>query len=404
MPYDLVIAGGRVIDPGRDVDASLDVAVQDGRIAALGERIDSSEAARTIDARGRLVVPGLIDVHTHLFEYGTEFGIDPDEAGVRSGVTTVVDAGSCGCASYEAFHHYVFPRSHTRILSMLNLSRSGLYMPMPEIRDDQDIDMKATVATVERHRDEILGIKVRAVGAAVAELGTRLITLARQAAVESRTRVMVHIGDPLWKVQPTLTRDLLPMLEPGDIVTHLYTGAVGKVLDDNNRPLPELLDARERGVIFDIGHGRFNFNFEVAKRLVDEGIAPLTISTDMTVPGRADMLKSMTHTMNKFLALGFSLTEVLRMSTYNAAEFVGRREELGTLAEGTAADITILEEAEGRWSYSDSQGNSVDGTKALQPVLCFRDGVQFSVDYGPFPWGWLPNPPPLAFQEALVKR
>lgn len=391
MPYDLVITGGRVLDPGRSVDGPLDVAMSGGRIAAVQPRIDPAEAAHTIDARGRLVVPGLIDLHTHLFEHGTEIGTDPDQAGVRSGVTTVVDAGSCGCATYAGFHQLVRPRAHTRVLAMLHLAKSGL-ATMPEIRDAQDVDMERTVATVEEYRDTILGIKVRAVGPSVRELGTGLITLARQAAAESRTRVMVHIGDPLWKVEPTLTQALLPLLEPGDIVTHLYTGAPGKALDGNGRVLPELKDAQERGVIFDIGHGRFNMNFESAKRLMDQGVVPLSVSTDMTPAGRADMMKCMTHVMNKFLALGFSLAEVVRMATYNPAGVIGLQQELGTLAEGTTADVTILEEVEGRWRYLDSQGQSLEGTKALQPVLCFKDGVQHSVEYGPFPWGWLPNP------------
>ena len=393
MSYDLVISGGRVIDPGRDIDATLDVAVSGGRIAVVAGHIDTAEAARWVDARGKLVTPGLIDVHTHLFEHGTEIGMNPDVAGVRSGVTTVVDAGSCGCGTYEGFHHYVFPRSHTRILAMLHIARTGLaYFPKAEVRGDDDIDIGATVAMVEKFRGEILGIKVRAVGPSVVSMGVDLIKKAREAASESGTRVMVHIGDPHFSVEPTLTQRLLPLMEPGDIVTHVYTGAPGKVLDGANKVLPELIEAQERGVIFDIAHGRFNMNFDVAKRLLDQGVVPLTISTDLTPAGREDMLKSMNHTMNKFLALGFSLHDVIRMSTYNAAGLIGYQEELGSLAEGTIADITLLEEVTGGWTYLDSQGQSLDGAKALKPVMCFKDGEQFSVDYGPFPWGWLPNP------------
>ena len=394
MLFDLVITGGRVLDPGRDVDALLDVAVSDGRIAALRAGIDPSEATRTIDAKGRLVVPGLIDAHTHLFEHGLDSGVDPDLAGVRSGVTTVVDAGSCGSATYDGFHHLVASRAQTRVFSMLHLARTGLatFPTMPEIRDASDVDFEATVATVERHRGQILGIKVRAVGDAVRTMGVDLIKLAQRAAAETRTGIMVHIGDPVFRVEPTLTQQLLPLLEPGDIVSHLYTGAPGKVLDSHNRVLPELLEARDKGVVFDIGHGRFNMNFEVAQRLLDQGVAPLTISTDMTLQGREGVVKCMTQTMNEFLALGYSLTDVVRMATYNPARVVGQQQELGTLAEGTAADVTILEEVSGDWSYLDSQGQTLRGAKALRPVLCFKDGRQFSVDYGPFPWGWLPNP------------
>ena len=390
MSYDLVITGGRVIDPGRDVDSQLDVAVSGGRIAAVGPDIDSAHAERTVDARGKLVVPGLIDAHTHLFWHGTAVGMDPDLAGVRSGVTTVVDAGSCGSATYDGFHELVASTATTRVLSLLHLAQTGL-ATMPEIRDMADVDMEATAVTMERYRGQILGINVRAVGPAVLEMGTELIKLARKAADASKTRVMVHIGDPLFKVDPPLTQRLLPLLQPGDIVTHIFTGQIGRVLDANNRVLPELLEARDRGVVFDIAHGRFNMDFGVAGRLLDQGVMPLTISTDLTPAGRDGVVKSMTNTMSKFLALGFSLNEVVRMSTWGPAGLVGMQDELGTLAEGTIADITILEEVRGEWSYLDSFDRPLKGTKALQPVLCFKDGTQYSVDYGPFPWGWLPN-------------
>ena len=391
MPYDLVIAGGRVMDPGQDLDARLDVAIQDGRVAALRQDIPGSEATRTIDARGKLVVPGLIDVHTHLYEHATAVGTDPDLAGVRSGVTTLLDAGSAGSGTYEGFQQRVVPLSNTRIFSLLHLGRGGLAFA-PEIRDAQDVDMEATIATVERHRDTILGIKVRAVGPAVSAMGPELVRLARQAAAETGTRVMVHIGDPQYRVEPPLTQRLLPLLEPGDIVTHMYTGAPGRALDDRNRVLPEMLEARDRGVVFDVGHGRFNFNFEAAQRLLDQGVVPRTVSTDITAQGRQGIVKSMTYVMSKFLALGFSLRDVIRMSTHEPAGILGAQQELGTLAEGAVADVTLLEQVTGDWTYTDSQDQTLSGTTALQPVLCFKGGQQFSVDYGPFPWGWLPNP------------
>ena len=277
---------------------------------------------------------------------------------------------------------------------MLHLARTGLatFPGTPEIRDSTDIDFQGTVAVLERHRSKILGIKVRAVGAAVRTMGVDLIKLAQSAGAEGGTGIMVHIGDPVFRVEPTLTRQLLPLLQPGDIVSHLFTGAPGKVLDSQNRVLPELLEARDKGVIFDIGHGRFNMDFEVAKRLLDQNVEPFNISTDITLQGRNGIVKCMTHTMNEFLALGYSLTEVIRMSTYNPANIIGQQEELGTLAEGTTADLTILESVTGDWSFVDSQGQKIRGTIALRPVLCFRDGNQFSLDYGPFPWGWLPNP------------
>jgi dihydroorotase len=390
MQYDTIITGGWVIDPGAGINAPMNLAIKDGLIAKLDLDLNHSQATNVIDARGKRVVPGLIDMHTHLYEHVTEIGTDPDLAGVRSGVTTLVDAGSAGSSTYEGFQHHVIGKSITRILSFIHLARSGLAVA-PEIRNLDDVDLNATIAAIQNHKDSILGIKVRAVGPAVTIMGEKLIELAREAAKETGTKVMVHIGDPQYRVEPTLTRRLLPILQHGDIVTHMYTGAPGKVLDDSLRVLPEMLDARDREIVFDVGHGRFNFNFEVAERLLEQGVIPRSISTDITTQGRSGIVKSMTHIMNKFLALGFSLEEVINLSTYQPAGLIGMQEELGTLKQGTIADITILDEVEGAWTYVDSQERVIQGKNAIRPVLCFKGGEQFSVDYGPFPWGWLPN-------------
>ena len=391
QPYDLVITGGRVIDPGRGLDAAQDVAVRDGRIAAIAHRIDPAEAERSIDARGKLVTPGLIDVHAHIFEHGVSNGLDPDLAGVHSGVTTLVDGGSAGSANYDGFHHHVITKSRTRVLSNLHIAQTGLAF-MPEARDASDINLDATIEMVNRYRGEIIGVKVRACGPAIASLGINYIEYALTAARESGVRVMVHIGDPQWNVDPTITEKLLPLLRADDLLTHLYTGAPGKALGNDNKVLPQLIEAKDRGVAFDPAHGRMNLSFDVAKRMLEQGIAPASISTDITKPGRTGRVKSMTHTMSKFLALGFSLTDVLSMSTYAPAGLIGYQQELGTLAEGTAADIVILEEVQGKWTFDDAGGEIIGGDKALVPVLTFKDGDQFAPDYGPFPWGWLPNP------------
>jgi dihydroorotase len=393
MTYDLVITGGRVLDPGREVDATLDVAIADGRIAKVAPHIDPSEAARSVDARGRLVVPGLIDVHAHIYEHGVSNGLDPDLAGVRSGVTTIVDGGSAGSANYDGFHHYVIGKAQTRVLSNISIARTGLAF-IPEVRDASDIELDETIAAIDRYRGEIIGVKVRACGPALEALGIDYIKYAITAAREAGVRVMVHIGDPWWEVDPGITQRLLPLLGPGDLLTHLYTGAPGKAIDDSNNVLPELVDAKERGVVFDPAHGRANLSFEVAKHMLDQGITPASISTDITKPGRGGVVKSMTHTMNKFLALGFSLNDVIRMSTYNPAGLIGQLDDLGTLAEGTTADIAILNESQGRWTFDDAVGDIISGERALEPVLTFKGGEQVSVDYGPFPWGWLPNRQP----------
>ena len=390
MPYDIVITGGRVIDPGRGVDARLDVAITDGKIAKISTEINASEGTQNIDARGRIVTPGLVDIHAHIFEHGIDNGLDPDLAGVRSGVTTLVDGGSAGCANYDGFHHSVVLTAHTRVLSNIHIAKTGLAVS-PEVRDANDVDVDETIAVANRYQGEIIGVKVRACGPALETMGIDYIHAAITAAREANVRLMVHIGDPQWNVDPTITARLLPLLRPDDLITHLYTGAPGKVLDGNRKVLPELLDARVRGVGFDPAHGRMNISFEVAKRMMEQGILPDSISTDITKPGRLTVVKSMTHVMSKFLALGFSLNDVIKMSTFVPAGFIGMQQELGTLGEGTIADITIMSVEQGQWAYEDALGASLIGDMALQPVLTFKDGNPYAVDYGPFPWGWLPN-------------
>jgi dihydroorotase len=390
MAYDVVITGGRVIDPGRGVDALLDVAIQDGKIAKVATTIDPSEATRSIDARDRIVVPGLIDIHAHIFEHGVGNGLDPDLAGIHSGVTTLVDGGSAGWANYESFHHHIIGTAKTRVLANIHIANTGLAQS-PEARDAGDVDVDATIAMANRYKGEIIGVKIRACGPAVATMGLDYIKAAVTAARESGVRLMVHIGDPQWNVDPTITARLLPLLQADDLVTHLYTGAPGKVLDANRNVLPELVDAHVRGVGFDPAHGRWNISFEVAKRMMAQGVLPDSISTDITKPGRLSIVKSMTHVMSKFLALGFSLNDVIRMSTFVPAGFIHMQEDLGTLAEGTTADIAILSIAQGQWTYEDADGASLAGDTALEPVLTFKGGEQYAVDYGPFPWGWLPN-------------
>jgi dihydroorotase len=390
MPYDVVITGGRVVDPGRGVDAPLDVAIANGKIAKIAVGIDASEGERNIDARGRVVTPGLIDIHAHIYEHGVGNGLDPDLAGVRSGVTTIVDGGSAGSANYEGFHENIVGTAKTRVLANLHIAQTGLAVS-PEARDANDVSIDDTIAVASRHKGEIIGIKIRACGPALATMGMDYIHAALTAARESNVRLMVHIGDPQWNVDPTITARLLPLLRADDLITHLYTGAPGKVLDANRNVLPELVDARARGVGFDPAHGRFNMSFEVAKRMMEQGVLPDSISTDITKPGRMSVVKSMTHVMSKFLALGFSLNDVISMSTFVPAGFIGMQEDLGTLAEGTTADIAILSIEQGKWTYDDALGVSLAGEIALQPILTFKGGEQHAVDYGPFPWGWLPN-------------
>ena len=387
---DLLLKGGRVIDPAQGIDARMDVAVTDDAISQIAPNIKPAPGARVINVDGKLVVPGLIDLHTHVYHGVNQTGVSPDMAGVYAGVTTVVDAGSAGCYTFGGFPQHVVPNAKTRVVCMLHISRAGLNY-QPEIAHREDIDLEETVRVIRANKPLIQGVKIRAVGPAVPVMGVEMIRLAKQAADEGGVRLMVHIGDRAVTDGPTLTRELLPLLESGDIVTHLFSGNAGRILDDGGVVIPEIMEAQERGVFLDTAHGRQNFSFDVAKSALDQGVRPRSISTDLTIPGRQNTVHSMVEMMSRFLALGFSLHDVIRMSTINPASALDMDDRLGSLAVGREADISVLEEATGSWLFHDTEGDTITGDKALAPALTVRAGEAFTPEWGPRPWGWLPE-------------
>lgn len=391
---DLLLKGGEVIDPSQDIRAMLDVAVTDGVISAVATDIDPSDAARVINVDGNIVIPGMIDLHTHVYEGVNQNGINPDLAGVRSGVTTVLDAGSAGCYTFGGFPSYVVPRAKTNIFCMLHISRVGLSY-QPDTSRREDIDIEETVNVIKANKPLIQGVKIRAVGPGVPRMGVEMVRLAKQAATEGGVRLMVHIGDRSIAggdgTEPTITRQLLPLLDKGDIITHLFSGNPGRIIDNDGNVIREIIEAQNRGVFLDTAHGRQNFSFDVAKAALDQGVQPRSISTDMTPPGRMNTVHSMTEMLARFMALGFSLEDVIRMTTANPAQALGMEHTLGSLAVGRPADISVLKEETGDWLFHDTEGNTLRGDKALVPVVTVKDGEPYSPDWGPRPWGWLPD-------------
>ncbi|HKD68417.1 MAG TPA: amidohydrolase/deacetylase family metallohydrolase [Candidatus Binataceae bacterium] len=391
--YDLLLKGARVVDPSLGLNGAHDVAIQNGAIAAVAAAIAPEEARRTIELPGALVTPGLIDLHVHVFEGFTRFGVHPDQAGVHAGVTTLVDAGSSGCATFEGFPRYIIPNCHTEIIPFLHIAQTGLAM-FPDIIAEASINLDATIRIANRHRGLICGIKARMVSPALEIFGMEMPRLAKRAARESGIKLMVHIGDTERRYDPTVIRRLLPMLEPGDILTHYFTANPGGVLDGNGRLVPEAWEAARTGVWFDTAHGRANFSFDVGRRIIDQGLLPHCISTDITVPGRLRSVHSMVEMMTRFLGLGFSLEQVVTMCTANPAQAIGAADRLGSLAVGRQADVSVLRIEEGEWVVHDTVGGSLPVTRAVVPVLTVKRGEVYTAEWGPRPWGWEPDPAP----------
>src|SRR5579885_282462 len=391
--YDLLIKGGRVVDPSVGLCGNLDIGIQQEKIATIEPDVAPEMARRVVAVPGTIVTPGLIDLHAHVFEGFTRLGVHPDQGGVYAGVTTIVDAGSAGCATFGGFPKYIIPQCQTEIIPFLHICQTGL-ATIPDIVAQSSIDFAGTLRVVERHRGLICGIKARMVSPALEIFGMEMPRLARRAARESGIKLMVHIGDTERRYDPTVIRRLLPMLEQGDILTHYFTANPGGVLDGNGRLVPEAWEAAKTGVWFDTAHGRANFSFEVGRRIIDQGLLPHCISTDITVPGRLRSVHSMTEMMTRFLGLGFTLDQVVTMCTANPARAIGAADRLGSLAVGRQADVSVLRLKEGDWVVHDTVGGSLRVSRAVVPVMAVKRGAVFSAQWGPRPWGWEPDPAP----------
>lgn len=388
--YDLLLKGGTVVDPSAGLHGVNDIAVQDGKITRIASSIPPEEASRVHNVAGKIVTPGLIDLHAHVFDGFTGNGVHPDLGGVHAGVTTVVDAGSAGSATFEGFPRHIIPHCKTEIIPFLHICQTGL-ATSPDIIAESSINLDATLRVTDKYKNLICGIKARMVSPALEILGMEMPRLARRAARESGIKLMVHIGDTEKRYDPNVIRSLLPLLDEGDILTHYFTANPGGVLDANGKLVPEAREAADRGVWFDTAHGRSNFSFDIGRRIIDQGLLPHCISTDLTVPGRVLTVHSMTEMMTRFLGLGFTLDQVVTMCTENPAKAIGQAHRLGHLEVGRQADISVLEMTEGDWVVYDVLKTSLRVRQSFAPFLTVKRGEVFMPDWGPRPWGWAPD-------------
>ena len=369
-----VLKGGRVIDPASGRDGVLDIRVRGGTIEDVGFDLCPEHAA-VIDVKDHIVTPGLIDVHLHLMKGLGAFGVDPDIFGVGSGVTTVVDAGSAGHTLLNVFRNYVTDNAKTRVLNYINLSTlGGVSGPgFSILADPRLIDEAKIEQAVEANRDIIVGIKIMATGGALGAQGLRPLDRARKLGDALKLPLLVHIGESWTKdAAPVHVGDVLKYLRVGDIVTHMFTVHPGGLLDGNGKLWPQVRDAKASGVLMDVGHGLHNLNFDVARKVLDQGLHPDGVSTDGHRGNRAGPVYDLPTTMAKLMALGFSLNQVIEMATTNAAKLLGRSGELGKLKVGEPAEISVLKIEEREWKAVDSQKGTIPAHQAIIPVYAVR--------------------------------
>lgn len=404
--FDLVLKGGRVIDPAQGVDGVRDVAISDGKIAAVATNL--SGGGETVDVRGALILPGLIDTHAHVFRHVTgRFGLDADLVGVHSGVTTLVDQGGPSLMTFPAFRSYVVEPAASRIYAFLSAylvgGMEGHYYP--ELYGPHGIDVDGTVKAALANRDLVKGIKAHAEIGGFSRWGRKAFCLSKEISRQTKLPLYIHFGQ-LWalpeggeaRIDPDrILPDILDLLEPGDILAHPFTRHPGGFVGQDGRVHPVVREAVARGLKIDVGYGS-HFSFAMAKKVLDAGILPDTLGADMhgyntflppppgtpsehpdeeNHPFAGQARFSLTQAMSSMLALGLTLQQVVPMVTNNAAVMAGMPDRIGALKPGMEADVSVLNDVRGRFKLQDNERTEVIAERLLEPAFCLRAGRRF---------------------------
>jgi dihydroorotase len=385
--FDLVIKGGDVLDPSQSLRGSRDIGIRFGVIEALETDIPAARAQRVLDATGKLVTSGLVDLHTHVYPYGSAIGIPADELVAYQCTTTCVSAGDAGANNFAAFRRYVAAQTRTRVYAFVHIANIGLAgFPVAELYNIDFAQTDVAARAIAENTDMVLGAKVRMSENVIAKNGLEPLKRAISACENAGTgaKVMCHIGGV---ETPALMSQILDLLRPGDILTHCYSGFPNlggeftNIVQDG-RLLPAALSAKQRGVVFDIGHGGGSFDYTVAEAAIQQGCPPDTISSDIHVfSGNTPGMPYLTWVMSKFMGLGFSLEQVVAMATSKPATVTNRAPKLGTLQVGAPGDVAIMEVVEGPVSFVDTRNNKRDGKVYLKPVQTVAAGVPFGRPY-----------------------
>ncbi len=406
-PYDLLLRGGHVVDPASGLDAPADVAIRDGRIAAVARDLPGP-ARETLDVAGRLVLPGMIDTHAHIYTYVSgRFGLPADMVGVGSGVTTLVDQGGASCMTFPGFRKFIAEPAASRVLSFVSAyvvgGLEGHYYP--SLYGPESVDVAATVKTVRTNPDLIRGIKVHAEVGGITRWGLDVLRKAAEMGRAADLPVYMHFGQ-MWAlpegsngVDPDgILPAVVELMRPGDILAHPFTRHPGGFIDKHGRLHPVVEAALARGLKIDVGHGS-HFSFRMARLALEAGVMPDTLGADMhgyntrmtpppgtpathpdpeeAHPFAGAARFSLTHAMTELLALGLTLPQIVPMVTTNAAAMLGLSGEIGTLAPGAIADVSVLADDRGRFRLGDNEGTEVIAGRMLTPLFCLRAGRRF---------------------------
>jgi dihydroorotase len=370
--YDLLIQGGHVVDAKDGLSAVRDVAIRDGRIAAVAEHIDPASALKTVSAKGLYVTPGLIDIHVHVYastgeahSYAGDNSVFPDGFTFRVGVTTVADAGCAGYKNFEDFKEHVIDRSKTRVLAFLNIVGAGMRGPKYE-NNLADMEPQPAAEMAKKYPGLIIGIKT----AHYAGPEWTPVEHAVEAGTLAKIPVMVDFGTN--HPERPITVLLEQKLRPGDIYTHCYSGLRNE-LDVSGHVNQGMIEGRKRGVIFDVGHGGGSFAWRIAVPMTKQGFWPDSISTDLHISAMNSGMKDILNVMDKFLALGMSVDDVIARSTWNPAKEI-HHDELGNLSVGSPADVAVLRIERGHYGFTDMYGARMDGDRKFLCEMTVRNG------------------------------
>ena len=375
-PFTVLVKGGRVVDPSEHLDSVRDVAVSETKIAAVEQDIPAGQAAQVLNASGKIVTPGLIDLHTHVFPYVGPYGIEPDPYFVSRGVTTVIDAGTSGAFTFPAFRRYTIERAATRIRALLHVVSIGMVAGstpnMGELEDLRYCDPKLAAKVASENKDLIVGFKIRFSKQYTGPNDLEGMKRARAAADEAGLPLMIHIGGSY-----TPLPEFLALMNKGDVVTHSFNSHPNGLLDASGKLVPEIREARQRGVLIDVGHGAGSFSFDVMEKCLAQQFLPDTISSDLYSANINGPVFDLPTTLSKFLLLGLDLRDVVDRATMRAARVFNFGAEIGTLKPGAEADVGVFELQEGKFTFTDSDGKTRTGRQKLAPMTTVKGGRLF---------------------------